>query len=450
MPEIESSSVDASPSGYLVFDAEEHEAIPVPLSLLLSGTHLDLYEEVTGKDYFKVYSRGDQLVFQAGGFVGQIAVNPRVAINIRPRADVGRNLERILLTSEHPPQALVGQQRHYGVYDIPNPSLLDLLAQALLGAMQEIAAQGLHREYHLTQKDTSFPRGRILIGETMQRQLARGMHHEVTAAWYQQTPDTATNRCMKYALWYLAHRYQTARPLRAGVQKLLFDLNNVYHAFDGVELDHQRRFLLDPLVADPTRLPAIRVYYRNAINLATTIIRDRGITFNGERDDIVMPSLLIDMEKAFEDYLRTVLRTRMASRTSRFEVLDGTKGEPQGARKLLFDQPPSEPAKPDIVIRDTTPAGDDPSIPIVIDAKYKKVRGLPDRADINQAIAYAVSYRAPTVILAHPWVPDALRGTRRFGQIGELQLQQYAFNLGAEDLDAEEEAFATSILQLLQ
>lgn len=449
MPDSASKNSDTSQSYPTVYETEEHGTVPVPLSLLLRDDRLELHEGIIGSDYFKIYSRKDQLVFQAGGVVGHVAVNPQVILDIRPRADVGRNLERVLLTAKHSPKRLDRHQRHYGVYAIPNPTLLDILTEAFLSAVQDVAAQGLHREYRLAQHDTSFPRGRILVGETMQRHFARGVRHVAKAAWYEQTIDTGINRCLKYTLWSLANRYQKIHAERPEVKKLLLDLNGAYRRFDGIELDHHLQFLSDLAVVDPSRLPAMRFYYQNALSLATLIIRDASISFRGDGGTLLLPSLLIDMDKVFEDYLRTVLRIRLMDRSSRYDILDGTKGEPVGAGKPLFDQSVSVPARPDIVIRDTTPGDDDPSNPIIIDAKYKPMSGFPDRSDVNQVIAYAVSYRAPIAIIGHPWKAGFFHGLRSVGRIDELQVYQYAFNLGADDLDSEEKAFAAVLRQIL-
>jgi len=183
---------------------------------------------------------------------------------------------------------------------------------------------------------------------------------------------------------------------------------------------------------------------RAPVNLATTIIRDRGITFADERD-VLMPSLLINMEKVFEAYLRNVLRLRLPALASSVQVLDGTRGGSEGAKKLLFDKVPSPDAEPDIVIRHPTPPDETPSTAVILDVKYKKLSGLPDRADINQVVTYAVSYRSPSVVLIHPWTLKNTHGLRRIGVMDQIELYQYAFNLGADDLDAEEMTFSSAM-----
>lgn len=398
------------------YEVEEHEAIEIPLSDLMEGDRLHLYPEVTRKNYFRVYFKDDRLLFQAGGFVGLIPVNPRVAIFVRQRVPV-RNLERLIAVAEHAPVSLAPHERSYAVHEESNPSLLDLLARAFLASLSVVEAEGLYREYEQTVEDTSFPRGRILMGQTVHRHAARGVSNRITASWFAQSIDTAPNRCLKYAIWYLAGRYNSVRLNRAGAKSILYELNRVYHLFNGVELDRSRRFLDDSLVADPGRLPSIRAYYRNTINLASTIIRDQGVTFDGRGDDVLMASFLINMETVFESYLRVVLRRRLESLSPKVKVLDGNKSGSHGGKKLLFDEAPSEIATPDIVIGMTTRSATAPQYPLLIEVKYKKIRGAPERSDINQAISYATSYRAPHVVLAHPRVEGSKHGLHILGRI---------------------------------
>src|SRR4051812_8177307 len=60
-----------------VIPAVEQQAVAISLSDLLVDGKLDLYEEVIGKDYFRMYLSKNNLVFQAGSFVGLIPINDR-------------------------------------------------------------------------------------------------------------------------------------------------------------------------------------------------------------------------------------------------------------------------------------------------------------------------------------------------------------------------------------
>lgn len=428
-----------------VFPTMEHSLVEIPLTDLMEGPRLHFYPEVIAKGYFNFYLRNDRLTFQAGRFIGLIPINNRVAIDVRPRVPIA-NLERLLATAEHAPLALVPHTRTYMPHDAGFPSLLDLLAKALISSINEIEANGVLREYRRRTEDTSFPRGRILLGETMRRNEARGLRHRAAASWFEHSPDTAPNRCIKYAVWFLSRRYSSIQP-RVGTRGIVFDLNRAYRLFDGVQLDVALGFLSDRQVADPNNIPSTRAYYRATLHLAMTIIRDQGVTFDGREDKILMSSLLINLEQVFEAYLRAVLQAKFSNLEREIRVLDGNKGGAGGGRKLLFDEAPSDPATPDIVIQRCVAGNATLTYPLLVEAKYKL---LADRSDINQAIAYAASYRARSVVLVYPLISPGTGGLRTQGRIGASTFYQYTYNLSVGNLDIEESAFAATMRQLLQ
>lgn len=432
-----------------VFEVEEQGFLEVPLSKLSSAGRLDLYPEVLGSDYFRLSLRQGYLALQAGGYVGLIPINDRVAIDVRPRVPIG-NLDRLLQVTAYRPAALPPElvTRPYGTRLPSLPSLLDALTSALINALMPVEQDGLYRTYHQVVENTSFPRGRLLATETIRRNVARGLAHRATVTWFSQIIDNAPNRCLKYAIYYLAGRYMHIRPRRKGMLKLISELNRLYHLFDGVALDEARGFLFDPTVAEPSRLPSSRAYYEDALRLAVTIIRDAGVTFDGRSDAILMSSLLIDMDNVFESYVRALLSDGLAALSPEIRVLDGNKTGTSGGRKSLFDPPDLEEvhAKPDVVIRRINGTE---THPLLLEVKYKPVLGTPDADDVHQVVAYAVSYRAPMVVLVHPTRVGRPSGLRRLGTIDDITLYVYAFDLSSADLQSEEAAFVQRIRDFL-
>jgi 5-methylcytosine-specific restriction enzyme subunit McrC len=426
-----------------VFPAVEYEPVEVPLAELITNDRLEVYPQVRGRDFFRMYLKEDRLVFQAGGFIGLIPINDRVALDVRSRVPV-RNLERILRIADHMPLSLSPYFRRYESHPESAPSLIDLLAESLIAAVDEIGVRGIQREYFQRTNDTSFPRGRILMGETMKRHVARGINYRATASWFESSVDTGLNRSIKYSIWYLAQRYESMMR-RRGLRKMTSNLARIYQLFGAVQLDKSRKFLRDPLVIRPENIPALRSYYLPALHLAITIIRDRGLALETKDGDIIVPSLLIDLQSSFEAYLRAVLRSGMKSIAPEIRVLDGNVAGAQGGRKLLFDSLPSESANPDIVCR----RDHEPTHPVLIEVKYKKMKS-PERDDINQAISYGASYRSPHVVIAHPLAPGGKHGLQTLGKITPVAFYQYAFDLSVDDPELEEAKFAASIHGLIE
>jgi 5-methylcytosine-specific restriction enzyme subunit McrC len=425
-----------------VFQVSEHQPVQVPLTELLTEGRLDVYPSVTGKGYFGIDLRQNRLVLKAGGYVGLIPLNDRVAIEIRPRVPI-RNLTQILRKSRLPIVTLPEQVRLYDVVDVSDPSLLDLFASALLEAVGTVEQLGLLQEYRPRTEATSSPRGRVLMRETLAQQHARGILHKVVSSWSDRCVDNACNRCLKFALWSLGQQY-TAMRGRAGVAAMLARLNRAYHVFYGVDLDRSKGFLIDRLVQDPTRLPPVRGYYRDALRIAAAIIREQTVLLDPGGSDLRLSSVVINMEDVFEAYLFHSLKEQLQH--TQLSVLDGRRLSPGYGGKRLFDEPESEPANPDIVVRSQE---GESTTSLVLDAKYKPMSGSPARDDINQVITYAASYRTHHVVVVQPCRQPDQAGVRKVGSIDDLTVWQYGFNLNAADLAMEEQALGEAVLNMV-
>lgn len=429
------------------YQALEHGQVDVPASEMIVDGKLDIYPEVAKGDFFKVSFKKQEFSFQAAGYVGIIPVNDRVALDVRPRVPVA-NLEYIVNVAEHQPTSLTPYQRRYNFHHDEAPSLLGFLSEALIEQVQIVEAQGVLRNYELRSEDTSFPRGRIDIDGTL-RLRARGLNHRVSGAWFEQSIDIAPNRCLKYALSYLLRHYQGLRS-QQGARQMTARLSHCFRLFENVLLQPNKQFLLDSVVREPRLLPTNRAYYRDALALAVSIIEKRGINFGNRGHEVGMISLLLNMDKVFEDYLRTALAKGMSALNPRVRVLDGnkTRANGDGAKKLYFDAKPSEWATPDIVLAQEVGADSAPENLAVLEVKYKPKKA-PTREDLNQVVAYAASYRVSVGVLLMPCAPGESSGLSLLGHMGNLRIYRYAFSLSAEHLAAEESLFAREMLKVL-
>lgn len=446
------------------YPCKEYGNIPVPLTDMVVNGQLDLYPEIIDKRYLLMHLNKGQVIFQAGGIIGLIPVNDRVAIEVEPRVPIS-NVERLVRMAEHMPNTLPTFPRSYGTHPEWSGGIVDQLAEELLAGIAQIDAQGLERAYPQRTMDTSFPRGKIQVGVTVQRHLARGVPHRVTASWFQPSVDTVVNRCIKYAVWYLlAHHYQRLQPY-AGMRQMVRRLNRGYQLFGGVTLDQTCAFLDDPLVRDPTRMSVLRSYYQNTLAVATTIIRNRGVAFTGEGTELQLPSLILNLEVAFEAYIRRIIQEHFIAVAPDLRVFDGKQTiAVEGTRPSaapLFARPPQDNPNafddhlgrhtgttPDVVVQLPGHADDNATYPMLCEVKYKPIKGLPDRSEMEQAIVYGVAHDAPHVVIVCPRTGTAHR-LMTIGHIGEIVLHLYLFDLAADDIEAEEYHFAADLFNLV-
>lgn len=437
--------------GHRTYQVEEWGVVDAPVTDLLAGGRLDVHPSVIDSGYFTVRSRRGRLVLQAGGFIGAIPLNDRVAIEVTPRVPL-RNLARILRLAGHAPSAIEDTARRYEREPGMHPSLLDLYARALAAHVGDIRLRGLLREYTPRHEVTSFPRGRILLNETVESLRPRGVSHRLPVEWHQRTTDNPCNRCIKYVVWFLArHRSDIVQGQATSQGRVVREaLNRSWRVFDSVAFDRSRAFLRAPVVTGVRPLPPVRAYYRPVLDLCLAVIRQQGVSLDRDTGDLGLPSLVVDMSAAFEAYVRAVLTRHAAQDGWGVAVLDGNHRPPGGAAKGLFHDGDDVRATPDIVL--TRGTGDDRAYPLLLEVKYKPAdRGL-SREDLNQAVAYGVSYRCADVVLVQPrgaTVDDAAIGLRRLGTIDATTYHRYTYDLGADDLVGQEQRFVSAITSLL-
>jgi 5-methylcytosine-specific restriction enzyme subunit McrC len=437
------ASVEARSAGRgpRIVTCESYGPVEIPLEEVLEPSgRLSLNPDIGSGDYFAVSLSAGVLTLRARGFVGYIPLNDDIVVHVKPRVPVS-NLSRIVNLSGEPPTVLTSV-RGYTTTAEWSDLLLDVYAETLIGHVETIATSGLMRDYARREDVSSFPRGRVLLHPTIQRLDPRGIHHKVHETWFERTVDVPANRCLKYALWALARRYINLEAKAGKQRKIHRKLNALFTLFDGVGLDHRLGFMDDPFVQGSRPLPTLRSYYRDALNVARAIIQQRAVLIDSPGGSLRLPSIVLNMNYVFEAYVRNVLRTHAEASAWPVEVQNGN----DEGKKDLFNEKPSEAATPDIVV--AAPTG---TIPLVLEVKNVPIKDrFSERDHIAQVITYALSYRTKRVVLVHPRRSRFQSGgMRRLGVIDDVEVHQYRFDLGADNLEDEEFRFGEAVAALL-
>lgn len=426
--------------GPRVVTCKTYGSIDLPLTEVLdSSGALDVRADVLGSDYFSVHLGHGTLSLQAGGYVGLIPVNDRVVLRVLPRMPVS-NLTKVLAVSEESPLVLAVLRTYESSDEQWNEHLLDLYSGALIREVTDLRANGLYREYERREETTSYPRGRVLVNDTVRTLRSRGIAHAARTSWFARTSDVPANRCLKYAIWSLATEH-ARRPATADTRRLRAGLNAAYDLLDGVTLDHRRGFLTDPLVQGVAVFPALRAYYRSAVDVAVLAIERHALRVESFRaGGALLPSMVLNLNRVVEAYLRNTLKEYAARNGWAVAVLDGH----EGSTPLFADRPRGQKAEPDIVLRRR-----DGSVVLVCEVKNKPLEtgGTSQRYAIEQAVTYAVAYGLPHVVLLHPASHGVSAGPslQLIGTVGAIAVHQYRFDFGAEDLTAEGDRFADAL-----
>ncbi len=415
--------------------------------LVVDG-RLDIYPWVDKSDFFVLRTTSKKTEIQARGWVGIIPLNDNVTLDVTPRVDVVGNLSRFMEVSGESPTYLTQAIRGYARAGTLYPSLVTLYTEALHRAVNEVVSQGLLKEYRRRESVSSMPHGRIMVGPSIQRSIARGRSHELTISWFQRSVDNAANRCLLYATHRLSAYARTYGHSigESDRRKVARQLNQCTQLLNGVKLDSNRGFLDDPIVQGLTTLPALRGYYRPALDLALTIVGGNALSMDQPGESVRLPSLLISMGGVFEAYLRKVLYRAGQVRGWPVDVLDGNRKP--GAKNLLDEGSAiTIEANPDIVLaagpRTAT------TYPAILEVKYKPAKSRPKRGDLDQTLAYGASYRAKHVVVLQPRHPSGVpAGMHRIGSLAGMGVWMYVFDMGASDIVKEESNMADEIAKL--
>lgn len=432
-------------TGTAVYSGVEHGTIDVPIEHVLIDGQPRVFPEISGRGYFKMYLKDNRLVFQAGGHVGIIPINERLSIEVRPRVPVA-SIERMLNISGFLPVEISGFQRNYQASEIYLPCLHDHFSRALLRAIEPIIDHGKYRPYIRHQEATSFPKGRLLFEKTLARYAARGMSHRVECGIYRKSSQNRTNAYLRKAIQSLLSDYGMINA-KGPQLSIISQLNVADHHFRDVEIYPAHDDMDFP--EEISRFDHRKDYYEPAIRVAFAILNHQGFSFSGSDGLIRSTSLIVNMADVFEGYIRTALNGLSVNNVD-FAVLDGNKKGGEGGERRLFscgtkDLGREIPARPDIVIARRVR-----STPILVaDAKYKPVKGNPDREDINQIATYAMCYGSKIAVIISPKIDSASAEMSKIGDIGDVQFYTYRFDLFAKDLLAEEKKLCDTIRGIL-
>lgn len=421
-----------------IYRGREHTEVAIPLAAMLQNGRLNIFEEVRGKNYFQIYSRGVDLVFQCGGYVGLIPINEDVAIEVAPRVNIS-NLDRILQQAGASHTIFTLINRGYAASGEAS-YLIDLLADALITGVEEIVEWGKHKEYGRRIYHGHPRSGRILVKETSRLRAKNPGTVSASTSRFERGSENIFNVCIRFALEHLIQTLSSGSESRHS--RRVSRLNVAWQNFPEIEAKGNALFIAAE-VERRISYERLSVPYVKTLPLANAILRSLGPSQRNLPPSFSLGSLIFDVADAFERYIRFCLAEHCSA-----WVVDGNLAAPTGAKQLLF--PGSRHAltrnvhtTPDVLIRD-----DQGAAFCVLDVKYKPYSGMPDRSDINQALTYALAYGVAICGLVYPSNVAAGR-VDDFGKVGGVAFYGFSIGLNAPDLLQEERRFGADVCTVL-
>ena len=419
----------------------EYQELELPADIVRRDGTFDLYDDVQSRFQIEYKAKRRRLYLRADRWVGHIPLNDRYVLDVDTRVPVS-NIERILARTPGAKTETIRYTHAYRTSTERPRGLLDVLTDQFLGALDRVRSDGLLKEYARNDRVSTTPTGRL---DPYRSTILSAVRGSPTASHtiFSRTEDTAPNRVIRLALERLSVDYRRHDPKDEA--RRAARLGNAYAQFGHVKLPTTDEVSAVSFARYVDRLPHHRESYVDALRLAYLIVANVGLALRGEGGVAILPAILIDMSDVFENYARSVLRRHLATHERR--VLDGNLGGASGAKRPLFEpfdlQGTSPLATPDIVIENGT------NVELVVDAKYKPIKRLPDRGELNQVVCYGERYGVQKVMLLYPMIPKHGGRITLVGKVGNISFYQGALDLGAPDLEAEEAAFSANVRKFL-
>jgi len=417
------------PDGRMLYRLESRKSLDLLLADVTSNGTIEVFPHVEEKGLLFLQFRRKRLVVSAGPFIGLIPLTPRISIEVRPKLPV-TNLSRVLDAAQRSLSTLPGTERLYLTDNLSSDSILEFLAINLHDAVRPVLEGGFLKAYTPKSSLSSHPKGKIEVAGTL-RAWGRGQHHFLKTTYHEQTSDVPSNRVLKAAMQVILQRLAPTNPNRISLIKAINQKFLQLPSMIGPMSGRDRALVQDQVstksIADQ------KAYYYRALEISLMVLSNTGISLQTSGSDVSLASFIVNFEDLFEEYLRRVLH---GISPADLMVRDGNKD----GKRYLFDENRGPMAQPDIVIS----AG--PGRNVVAEVKYKE---KPNRDDINQAITYAICYRTDRVVLVHQKMPSKIGGLYRIGTINGVNLEGYAFDLGAINLEVEERMFGEVLFSLV-
>jgi len=405
-----------------IVKSKERSSLEVSLNALVDANgKLKLLENVN-RGQVEIRQGSNGLVIKIGGIVGRLPVTETLAIDISPKFSMS-NLARLMAVSDENYKNLVEIERLYGVSN-PDGFLPEILLRTFADYLTKAEGEGRHKEYQLETVGSSV-RPKLNFQKSFQTFWAKGKLSHAVIERFEFTQDNIENRILKLGC-------KIALSLSEAGGDLSLERSTFANALRSMarisEIKNRVTIANLPQVSS---IPSFKVHYRKSVEIAFELISKSGLVFENTDSGLSLPSYLINLDNAFESYIRNVLRDKLRAVNSDFQVGDGNVHR---WKKKLFDDNDAHDAKPDVLIYQKGS-----SVPkIVGDVKYKESISAGDR---YQIISHALSYQAKRAIIVSPAKGNSTSSFGRVGRIGppmhEIEMYHYQINLEG-DLAIEE------------
>lgn len=386
---------------------------------------------------FLVLGRNMQVL--AGGYVGVFRAGPGMMVAIEPRFPM-RNLDTMVSACGSRWVNILPYLRSYATLEDSQEWLVEAVRERFVSQCQRLGDIGLLKDYVRKDSITCFPLGRLDLRKTV-RLAAHGMSWKAACWHVERTSNIPVNAYIKSAL----QSFESANPK---IESERIAALNLFEAVEDIEPDICER---DSYVTGAASFPENWSVYQELVSMARLLNHSHGVSLETiDSLEDFLPSLSLDFQHLFEDYVRLSLKKRISDD---YRVLDGnTDGRvPLYQRGRLHDV--REIAAPKNVMADcdmivVNSAG---QTLLACEIKCTPLRqgGLAERKEVEQAVVYALRFGLRYALTLHPVSKQEEAGFSTPGRIGGVEVLQYNVDVDSGDIEAEMDRMASSFKKLL-
>ncbi|HEX8457625.1 MAG TPA: hypothetical protein VF656_10030 [Pyrinomonadaceae bacterium] len=407
---------------------------------------LERLRHATGVEILRPTVRAGRRELQAAEQVGVVRLGKRT-VQILPkiyRADAGARDGERAATATRNLLHMLAQAGQLPVREHELAPLLrrgadwfEILTRLFAAHLLAVWQRGAHRRYQTVEDELAVLKGKWRVAEQLRRPARR---HVFAVAYDEFTADNGLNRVLRFVverLWGLTRD--------GGNRQLLGELRQW---MEEVALPAH----VTVADAQPSLLTRLNRHYEPLLALARLFLAGGSLQLAAQ--DFNTFAFVFDMNQLFESFVVNFLSRHRTSllppALDACELLPQTRGATRYLARSERDRNVFQ-LKPDLAFR----RGD--SFPLLLDAKYKRLKPQDARlgvspADVYQMHAYARRYDCPRVILLYPQTAESPAPLRaRFKLHDETVITAATLNLGVR-LDKPEgrAAFTAELRQLLQ
>ncbi len=409
-----------------IIECEEFGEIELGIDRLLVNGEIKLDNRIAQKGFLNISLVNGQVKLRADKHVGLIPLNEHVAIRVKPRAAIA-NLTKMIVRSGQAPFVITDFSRGY----LPNFQLgtntESVYCGSLVSGLERVVAAGLMKSY-LEAADPPPWRGRLLVSETIKRHRSRNVRYRGEFDYRTLSHSGPENVALKHAGKFVRD-WLAANDRNS---QLLPRVDAVLRQMDSVpDFDGRLGPLLQSVARAVGRLSSHQAYYRDPLWTAYVILQGKVPDLTAE-GFVTLDSLIVNLSKVFEAYVRQLLIDRAASMGWR--IVSGDE-----VIYPFFTDGNDYRVKPDIVV-----VKDGQAIAIV-DAKYKFDPKETDRYEVLAFMDALGVTRGGFVLPARPERASRYMGVTAGGKV----LSDLRFDLAAVDMDAEADRFMVNLVKLV-